>query len=127
MPSEFCISPYVFPGLNIKRDAVDMATYVAEVSRQVGLRVEDLRSPDRHRPLVNCRFSLYHVLIRREKKTYGQVAEFFHRDHSSVVHGVKQWESLLGVGDREADRLSKIANGVYSQIKTTYYGEEEDH
>lgn len=119
------IHPYVFPGLDFHGSDVTMLAFTSRVCERLSLRLQDVMSPMRHRQYVYCRFSIYYHLIRREKKTYGEVGEFFGRDHSSVVHGVQQWDNLVAIKDPMVLPIHAIANSVYTQLKTQHNAQED--
>jgi hypothetical protein len=94
----------------------------------------NLKSNTRERGTVYKRYYLYNVLTKRRHLTTGMTGKFFGKDHSSVIHGLKQHEFWWKVKDKgylsqvniihEALKNEKIDDGKYN-IEIKHLGEEE--
>jgi len=61
-----------------------------------GFSVEDLKGPNRSRPLVQARQTAMYVLRQLTDHSYPAIAGAFGgRDHTTVIHAVKKIESLM--------------------------------
>jgi hypothetical protein len=94
----------------------------------------NLTSTTRERGTVYKRYYLYNVLTRRRYLTTSMTGKFFGKDHSSVIHGLKQHEFWWKIKDKgylsqvniihEALKNEKIDDGNYN-IEIKHLGEEE--
>jgi hypothetical protein len=94
----------------------------------------NLTSTTRERGTVYKRYYLYDVLTKRRHLTTGMTGKFFGKDHSSVIHGIKQHEFWWKVKDKgyisqvntihEALKNEVIHDGKYG-IEIKHLGEEE--
>ncbi len=65
-------------------------------ARYFGLRVADLKSPARRRPLVVARGVAMYLARQLTRKSYEQIGDYFGgRDHTTVIHGCRRIEKLL--------------------------------
>ena len=54
---------------------------------------EQIRGPQRQKPLVNVRFAISYIASRRGF-SYPQIGKVMNRDHSTILHGRRQAEYL---------------------------------
>lgn len=81
------------------------------VARQFGLRVRDLRAPDRSKPRTQARHLGAYLLRTRCGLSYPEIGRRLDRDHSTALYGVRRTEerltrdaslaSLLGIVEKE--------------------------
>ncbi len=94
----------------------------------------NLTSTTRERGTVYKRYYLYDVLTKRRHLTTTMTGKFFGKDHSSVIHGLKQHEFWWKVKDKgyisqvntihETLKNEVIHDGKYG-IEIKHLGEEE--
>lgn len=66
------------------------------VCRESGLKLSQLMSKSRERYLVLNRFICYHLIKKKYPcATLKQIAGVFGKDHSSVIHGLRDIDNLL--------------------------------
>lgn len=103
------ISPYVYPGIDVKPGDVDFANFLASVAACFNLTTKQILSPSRDQVLVEVRQCMWYVLYYEEKKNYSRLARMFNRDHATVLYGVKKVHNLFGIGDAQIiERLETI-------------------
>jgi hypothetical protein len=68
----------------------------AAVSADLGLPVEMVISPDRHRKYALARGIVAHF-ARKKGHTFAQIGRAFNRDHSTIVHAVQNLPYWLGL------------------------------
>ncbi len=69
---------------------------IDKASELSGFSVEDLKGPNRSRPLVQARQIAMYVLRQLTDHSYPAIAEAFGgRDHTTVIHAVKKIEGLM--------------------------------
>jgi chromosomal replication initiation ATPase DnaA len=66
-----------------------MRDIIAEVSQTSGVSIADLRGPDRHRRIAWPRQAAM-LLMHEAGHTLPQIAEYLHRDHTTILHGIKR-------------------------------------
>lgn len=66
-----------------------MAHVTQSVACAYDLTSDDLRGDSRVQPIVRARQEAY-FLCRQQGFTMGQIGSYFHRDHSTVVHGISK-------------------------------------
>lgn len=82
--TEFRTATGVTPGADHRR----MLEIIDEVSQCANIGVRDILCRSRRRDVAWPRqYAMF--LCRREGFSYPQIARFFRRDHSTVIHGVK--------------------------------------
>ena len=94
----------------------------------------NLTSTTRERGTVYKRYYLYDVLTKRRHLTTTMAGKFFGKDHSSVIHGLKQHEFWWKIKDKgyisqvntihETLKNEVIHDGKYG-IEIKHLGEEE--
>ena len=66
-----------------------------EVARKHGVHVRDIRSTNRTKYVVAARNELAHRLVRELGWSLPRTGEFIGRDHSTILHAVRQHEEWL--------------------------------
>ena len=65
-------------------------------AKYFGLKLADLKSPQRRQPLVAARGVAMYLARQLTDKSLGQIGEFFGgRDHTTVLHGCRRTEGLM--------------------------------
>lgn len=62
---------------------------LAIVAREYGLGAEELRGPRRTRSVAEARLMAYALLRDTAGMSYPEIGAALHRDHTTVMHGVK--------------------------------------
>ena len=94
----------------------------------------NLKSVTRNRGTVYKRYYLYNFLTRERYLTTTMTGKFFGKDHSTVIHGIRQHELWWKVKDRayltqvnaihEILKSEKINDGLYG-IDIQHLGEDD--
>jgi chromosomal replication initiation ATPase DnaA len=66
-----------------------MREIIAEVSQTSGVSIAELRSPARHRRIAWPRQAAM-LLMYEAGHTLPEIAEYLHRDHTTILHGIKR-------------------------------------
>jgi len=85
-----------------------MGIFVKHVCDMLDINFSLVVGKARYRHLVEVRQACYHALVRRQKKTTVQVAQYFNKHHASVIHGCRVWEDCLQVKDKDALRIQAV-------------------
>lgn len=76
-------------------------TVIKRVCDALNVSRADLIGADRYRALVDARWICYLLLLDNVKGiTKTRIARMFHRDHTTVVHGVQQAKILIKIDDK---------------------------
>lgn len=62
---------------------------IASVAKAFKVAEEDLTGPRHYRALAWPRQAAYLILREERKLSYGQIAQIFNRDHSTIVYGCR--------------------------------------
>lgn len=95
---------------------VSMFDIANSVSRETGFSVSELCGLKRHRNVVRAR----QLCMRKGREagmTLGQIGEFLNRDHTTVLHGLKAMEKILGPLNQSAETKPEKHNFTLSGIK----------
>ncbi len=68
---------------------------VTEVARARGIAVESVLGRSRLRPIVWARWEIMYRLRTDLAWSLRAIAEFFGRDHTTVIHGLESFAELL--------------------------------
>jgi chromosomal replication initiation ATPase DnaA len=82
----------------------------------------DIRSKTRKREVVYSRFIYYHLMRYKLKKNYSltEIGSFLKKDHSSVLHGLKQFDLLINYDDfkyKYQKVILKLNENTLNEIK----------
>jgi hypothetical protein len=132
------ISPYAFPGINV-RD-LDLSKYpyldksipvlklidVAKVvSKVYGVTTEDLASPRRFRELVDARKTFCYAAKLGTGQTLKSIAGVIgNRDHTTIIHNANNFEELFENNEKfkkVATRALDILNLKYEKMSHKKY------
>jgi chromosomal replication initiator protein len=86
------------------------ASILEETAAYFGITVQDLVSKSRSRPLTTARHVAMYLLREHTGLSLIKIGECFHRDHTTVLHGIKKIESLMparGSVYRQVQELTK--------------------
>lgn len=84
-----------------KQSAITPERIVQAVAEHYGLRLEDILGKSQKRDCVLPRQLAMHFCREKLKMPYIKIGEFFSRDHSTVMSGIKQIQKALDQDDRE--------------------------
>ena len=76
------------------------------------ITIEDLTGRSRQRHLVLARHICFYILRNQFNMSLKKIAKVFHRDHASVIHGIKQMDYML-----DTPKLHKSELKLYESIK----------
>ena len=63
----------------------------------------DVLSKVKRRPLIDCRFLIWHYLSKKHRLSPAEIAKVFTHDRTTVYHGIKKMDDLL-VTDKDVRR-----------------------
>lgn len=96
-----------------------MSEIAALVAERCNLTVTDLRGPSRRRAVVWPRQEAMALMRRVAGRSYPQIGQFFNRDHTTAIHGVRaHWarvEAARGQALREQSFRTELG-----RIETTW-------
>jgi chromosomal replication initiator protein len=81
-----------------------------EAAAYFGLSLDELVSKSRSRPLTTARHVAMYLLREQTGLSLIKIGEHFHRDHTTVLHGIKKIEGLMparGSTYRQVQELTK--------------------
>ena len=111
------ISPYVYPGIDVKPGDVEFANFLSCVATSFGTSTDRILSPSRDQQLVEIRQCMWHVLYNEEKKNYSRLARMFNRDHATVLYGVKKVNNLFNIGDQQIIDTLRTIFFIHKSVK----------
>ena len=79
------------------RSSQRMASIAREFAVINGLRVDDIKGPHSTRPLVWMRQDLM-ALLHSNGHSTPEIGRFLHRDHTTVLHGIKASKARKALG-----------------------------
>lgn len=82
----------LLPIFSSKRQAESI---INDYSRASGFTVEDLCSPKRTRAIAHVRQDCMLAIRRSTSLGLSQIGQFFNRDHTTVMHGIRASEKRL--------------------------------
>lgn len=60
-----------------------------------GITIEELKVDKREKPYVRARWEIYWMLLNEFGWSRARIGKYFNKDHTTVLHGIKQWEKIL--------------------------------
>ena len=102
------INYYTMPGLIIK-NAKDIHRIALIVCDYLEIEHKQLISPKRYRNLVLARNMICAIVKHTSKMTYSEIGRYFHRDHSSIIHGVEMHNRDVVHDDNYAAQFLQIS------------------
>lgn len=70
--------------------------------------VSDIMSRRRMSPIIEARFALY-AALRQRGWSYLRIGMFFGRDHTTILHGVRQAECMKKYHRSYAEKVEELA------------------
>ena len=89
---------------------ISPSAILEETAKYFGLRPEDLLSKSRSRPLTTARHVAMYLLRELTGLSLIKIGEYFNRDHTTALHGIKKIESLISARGsiyRQVQELTK--------------------
>lgn len=68
-----------------------------QVSKMTGISIEELKSRSRKRDVADARFVYYRHARATTKETLNRIGQLVKRDHSGVVHGIREAQKVKEV------------------------------
>jgi len=93
----------------------DVTRYIDEICTELEITPSDLVSASRKQHLTDLRHLLMYILREEFQLTYDEIGRFFHRDHTSVIHGCKKMMLYI-----ETKQINLFC-GIYLQAAQTAY------
>jgi chromosomal replication initiation ATPase DnaA len=100
------INPATPPNAN--REMLAILRAVSEVSI---VTPGDITGPERKRSISVVRFCFMYI-AKEYEFTYAAIGRFVNRDHSTVIHGVNNYESWLELGYKYETRIHNEAKEI---------------
>ena len=100
------INPATPPNAN--RELIAILQAVSEVSM---ITPGDITGPERKRSISIVRFCFMYI-AKEYGFTHSVIGRFVNRDHSTVIHGVNNYESWLELGYKYETRIYKDAKEI---------------
>lgn len=82
--------------------------YVSRASDALGIGVWELRAPNRHRAISRARWAVAHVMRDSLGRSYSEIGRDLHRDHSTIIHGVRESRKLVTIDQAHADMVDAL-------------------
>jgi len=105
---EVKVNYMLYPGLRIHIIGSPDAL-IESICDEFDINIEDLKGNKRYRKYVEVRYLVYHLLyykgIIKVKKNIGHL---FNKHHSSIIHGMRQFEAWLEVDSKIQEMYRKI-------------------
>lgn len=77
-------------------ERITMRAVTQIVVEKSGTSLKDIMSDRRDVPSVTPRHIAYYLCRHHTPRSYMQIADFFDRDHGTIIHGVQQIEKKRG-------------------------------
>lgn len=111
------MSPYLFPGLDVKHEHSDL---VCELTKYVAqshcVTVSEVRSSTRKLKPKTARFICMYMLYKCTNLTYDTIGNYYGKDHSTVIHAVRK----IGEEITLAGRHSLELNNYIKELKREF-------
>lgn len=75
--------------------AVKMRDILIEVSEKHGVNAVDIKGSTRNRRVVRARHEAFWRCRRETANSFPAIGRFFHRDHTTVIYGVRAHEARM--------------------------------
>jgi chromosomal replication initiator protein len=120
----FKTTPYnpsymVFPGIkryNKFKNKKDLMTAIlTTVAKTSGISVAQILGRSRRREIVDARYLSMYLVQDIMKAGPSRIGEFFCRDHSSVIHAVRQYRTLMEVDSSEYKGRYQYIKNLFSE------------
>lgn len=118
----------------VRSDADYARIEVARIAGKHRCSEADLLSPRRQQNIVQARHELYWHLHKYTRWSMMQIGRFCDRDHTSVLHGCRQFQKRIDSGDAVfVERTDKPTFGITISLQNRaikaplYKSEQHDH
>ncbi|OXE37461.1 MAG: hypothetical protein CGW95_01550 [Phenylobacterium zucineum] len=91
------------------RSMASVSDIVAAAGWIFCLTPAQIMSPSRHKRVVRARNAVFAALSRRGSSS-GQIGRWMHRDHSTVLHGIRRADEWAAEDPVYAERIRRLAN-----------------
>lgn len=99
--------------INLKR-IVSVAAITKAVTQYYNIPMEDLRTRDRYKILVQARYVLCYLLRKHTAMSLVEIAQHFSpaiKDHTTVMHGVAYIKGQLSL--KHDNEIKTVLNEIY--------------
>lgn len=73
---------------------------ISSVAKVLDVTTSDLKSESRKTKVAEARFIVMYILVKVYKMRLISVASILNRDHSTVINGVRKYETLMDTKDK---------------------------
>ena len=95
--------------LEEKRSAFTLEQVIKAVSRYYNIKLSDLKSPKRSKPIANARQVAMYLCRELTSDSFPEIGESFGgKDHSTVIHAVKKVEAVLKENGKTKEDMTAI-------------------
>ena len=105
------INYFLIPGINTS-NSINALSVFEQVERFTGVSEKELMSKSRMRYIVDARVLFTKVMKTRTVYTLQKVGGYINRDHSAVIHYLKQFEALSKTDKEFYFTYLKILNNL---------------
>jgi len=120
------ISPYCFPGIKLDQNdkrkfksSVELSKYKMSkeeileiISQECDVSLSEILTRCRKKEVVNARFIFCAVMKRHFTYSLKRIGAIVHRDHTSVIHAIEEFDNRL----KNEDHFKSMVNNIYSKI-----------
>lgn len=93
-----------------------MRLIVLDVSTYTGVKVDHIRGQRRHAHFVNARWTSMYLSSELTGYSLSKIGKFFHRDHTSVLHALREVEKWKLNNDRRFMHVMALEAGLASRV-----------
>jgi chromosomal replication initiator protein len=97
---------------------VPAETIMTETAKYFGLRLEDLVSKSRSRPLTTARHIAMYLLRELTGLSLIKIGELFDRDHSTALHGIKRIETMMPQRDTTYRQVQELTKKITASVRS---------
>ena len=120
------ISPYCFPGIKLDQNdkrkfksSVELSKYnmskeeiLEIISQECDVSLSKILTRCRKKEVVNARFIFCAVMKRHFTYSLKRIGSIVHRDHTSVIHAIEEFDNRL----KNEDHFKSMVNKIYNKI-----------
>jgi chromosomal replication initiation ATPase DnaA len=117
-PPITAVAPVPAPAMNRFREAFECSlpsaadTIHRVVADAFGIDPQDMRKADKGRTVSRARFVAYRLMQSELRMSLPQIGLYYRRHHTSVLHGIRVVERLIGATSEAAMRYSELREMV---------------
>lgn len=105
------INYFIMPGIKNTK-AIQAEVLFQEIEKFTGITKEELQSKTRLREVVDARIMYSYIMKSKTVLTLSKIAKIINRDHSSVIHHIKQFKNLQKTDKNFNMTYLKILNNL---------------